>query len=135
MQLLKGRPGVIQVQTFVPAASMPQVTQQSCVQGVVQLELSQPDVQAPLPRVSGFAFEQSPVEQVPGLFAQIPAPVPLLPAVPELPPCAPVVLPPVPVTFVVPPVPPALFAEEHAESAKLCASRAATPRGNQSFLS
>jgi len=112
---------------------MPHGTQQSCVQVVVQLELSQPDVQAPLPRVSGFAFEQSPVVQVPGLFGQIPTP-PLLPAVPELPPCAPAMLPPPPVTFVEPPAPPLLFADEHAENTKLCASRAATPRGIQTFL-
>lgn len=124
----------MQVQTLVPNASMPQGTQQSCVQVVVQLELSQPDVQAPEPRVSGFTFVQSPVVQVPGLAAQIPTP-PLLPAVPELPPCEPGVLPPAPVTFVEPPDPPALFAEEHAENTKLCASRAATPRGIQNFVS
>jgi hypothetical protein len=58
-QLLNAEPGVIQVQILVPAPSMPQVTQQSCEQGVVQFELSHVEVQAPVPTASGFAFVQS----------------------------------------------------------------------------
>jgi hypothetical protein len=123
VQLLNGWPGIGQRQVLVPAASMPQVTQQSCVHGLPQLTLWQSDAQAPPACESGLSAAQV---QLPGCAAQTMPPV--APAVPELPPVPLDVPPPVPVTTPVePPVPVAVLAEEHAKNTKLCTSRAATP--------
>ena len=113
----------MQVQVFVPEASMPHGTQQSWVQGLPQLPLWQSSAQAPPGAESGFASVQV---QLPGNVVHNGPDAPPVPPPVEPPTPAPGV-PPIPAP-VVPPEPEVVEADEHAKKTKLCATSAATPR-------
>ena len=112
-QLAYGPPGLRQMQFLAPIWSIPQVTQQSRLQGLPQLTLWQSGAQAPGALKSGLGC---PTMQEPGLLGSGMLVKPPSPVDPPTPP-----------PFE-PPVPLALPPEEQATVIKHCTTSAATPR-------